>query len=730
MPQRYHLVLAAIVALAGCMQQPAGPAPAPVPGQATVATPRSTSRSTSRENPFFTASTLPFGAPPFDRIQEDDYQPAIDSGIEQHQAEIRKIADNPAAPTFENTLVALERSGELLNRVLQAFSGVTGANTSPALQKVQRYEAPRLAASRDAMYLDPALFRRVETIYNARDTLKLDAESRRLAEWYYERFVHAGARLSDADKAALQTLNKEESTLSATFTNRLLAATRAGGLVVDDSAALAGMSSGDISAAAQSARSRGLDGRFVIALQNTTQQPALLTLTNRTVREQLFNASWNRAEKGDSNDTRETIERLAQLRAQKAKLLGFPSYSAWVLENQMAKTPETVLSFVRGLVPPATAKARAEGEAIQAAIRQDGQSFQLEPWDWQHYAEKVRKAQFNLDEAQIRPYFELDNVLQSGVFYAATQLYGITFKERHDIPVYQPDVRVFEVSDADGSPLALFYCDYFKRDNKNGGAWMSNFVTQSRLLGRKPVVYNVANFTKPAPGQPALLSFDEVTTMFHEFGHALHGMFASQEYPSLSGTSVARDFVEFPSQFNEHWALDPKIFAHYARDYRTGAPMPQALVDRIRKAGTFNQGYELTELLSAALLDMSWHTLPATAPLQNVDAFEAQSLKTNHVDLRTVPPRYRSSYFMHIWANGYASAYYAYLWTEMLDDDAFVWFRDNGGLTRANGDRFRAMILSRGNTEDLAAMYKAFRGRAPSLEPMLEQRGLKQPPTP
>jgi peptidyl-dipeptidase Dcp len=730
MPQRYHLVLAAIVALAGCMQQPAGPAPAPVPGQATVATPRSTSRSTSRENPFFTASTLPFGAPPFDRIQEDDYQPAIDSGIEQHQAEIRKIADNPAAPTFENTLVALERSGELLNRVLQAFSGVTGANTSPALQKVQRYEAPRLAASRDAMYLDPALFRRVETIYNARDTLKLDAESRRLAEWYYERFVHAGARLSDADKAALQTLNKEESTLSATFTNRLLAATRAGGLVVDDSAALAGMSSGDISAAAQSARSRGLDGRFVIALQNTTQQPALLTLTNRTVREQLFNASWNRAEKGDSNDTRETIERLAQLRAQKAKLLGFPSYSAWELENQMAKTPETVLSFVRGLVPPATAKARAEGEAIQAAIRQDGQSFQLEPWDWQHYAEKVRKAQFNLDEAQIRPYFELDNVLQNGVFYAATQLYGITFKERHDIPVYQPDVRVFEVSDADGSPLALFYCDYFKRDNKNGGAWMSNFVTQSRLLGRKPVVYNVANFTKPAPGQPALLSFDEVTTMFHEFGHALHGMFASQEYPSLSGTSVARDFVEFPSQFNEHWALDPKIFAHYARDYRTGAPMPQALVDRIRKAGTFNQGYELTELLSAALLDMSWHTLPATAPLQNVDAFEAQSLKTNHVDLRTVPPRYRSSYFMHIWANGYASAYYAYLWTEMLDDDAFVWFRDNGGLTRANGDRFRAMILSRGNTEDLAAMYKAFRGRAPSLEPMLEQRGLKQPPTP
>jgi peptidyl-dipeptidase Dcp len=693
-------------------------------------TPTSTPRSTPRENPFFTASTLPFGAPPFDRIQEDDYQPAIDSGIEQHQAEIRKIADNPAAPTFENTLVALERSGELLNRVLQAFSGVTGANTSPALQKVQRYEAPRLAASRDAMYLDPALFRRVETIYNARDTLKLDAESRRLAEWYYERFVHAGARLSDADKAALQTLNKEESTLSATFTNRLLAATRAGGLVVDDSAALAGMSSGDISAAAQSARSRGLDGRFVIALQNTTQQPALLTLTNRTVREQLFNASWNRAEKGDSNDTRETIERLAQLRAQKAKLLGFPSYSAWVLENQMAKTPETVLSFVRGLVPPATAKARAEGEVIQAAIRQDGQSFQLEPWDWQHYAEKVRKAQFNLDEAQIRPYFELDNVLQNGVFYAATQLYGITFKERHDIPVYQPDVRVFEVSDADGSPLALFYCDYFKRDNKNGGAWMSNFVTQSRLLGRKPVVYNVANFTKPAPGQPALHSFDEVTTMFHEFGHALHGMFASQEYPSLSGTSVARDFVEFPSQFNEHWALDPKIFAHYARDYRTGAPMPQALVDRIRKAGTFNQGYELTELLSAALLDMSWHTLPATAPLQNVDAFEAQSLKTNHVDLRTVPPRYRSSYFMHIWANGYASAYYAYLWTEMLDDDAFVWFRDNGGLTRANGDRFRAMILSRGNTEDLAAMYKAFRGRAPSLEPMLEQRGLKQPPTP
>ncbi|MEO7102592.1 MAG: peptidyl-dipeptidase Dcp [Gemmatimonadaceae bacterium] len=687
--------------------------------------PKAATPPVSRENPFFTRSSLPFEAPPFDKIQNGDYQPALDSGMKAQLAEVRTIADNPAAPTFDNTFVALEKSGVLLNRVSMVFNGVTGANTNDTLQKLSELEAPKFAAQSDAIFLDSALFKRVETVYNARGTMKLDPESKRLVEWDYQRFVHAGARLSDADKAKLQELNKEESSLSAAFTNRLLAATKAGALVVDDSAKLAGFNASAMQSSANAATSRGLTGKWLIQLQNTTQQPSLLTLNDRATREQLFNASWTRAEKGDSSDTRETISKLAHLRAQKAQLLGFPNYSAWVLENQMARKPATVLKFVRDLVPAATAKARAEGDVIQSMIRKDGETFQLQAWDWNHYADQVRKAQFDLDESQIKPYFELNDVLQNGVFYAANQLYGLTFKERKDIPVYQPDVRVFEVFDVDGKSLALFYCDYFKRDNKNGGAWMDNFVQQSRLLGQKPVIYNVANFTKPAAGEPALLTFDDVTTMFHEFGHALHGMFADQQYPGLSGTSVARDFVEFPSQFNEHWAMDPKVFANYAKNYKTGEPMPQVLVDKIKKSATFNQGYALTELLSAALLDMSWHTLPASAPLENVDAFEAQSLKDNHVDLATVPPRYRSSYFMHIWANGYASGYYAYLWTEMLDDDAFEWFKENGGLTRANGDRFRSMVLSRGNTEDLATMYRNFRGKDPSVEPMLEDRGLK-----
>jgi peptidyl-dipeptidase Dcp len=463
----------------------------------------------------------------------------------------------------------------------------------------------------------------------------------------------------------------------------------------------------------------------VIPLQNTTQQPALQSLTDRDVRERLFKASWLRTEHGDGNDTRDTIARIAQVRAQQAKLLGYDSYAAWKLEDQMAKKPETALKFLDDLVPAATARANREAADIQAMIDKDGGGFKLQPWDWQLYAEQVRKARYDLDESQIKPYFELDNVLENGVFYAAHQLYGLDFKERHDLPVYQPDVRVFEVFDADGKSLALFYCDYFKRDNKSGGAWMDNLVGQSKLLGTKPVIYNVANFTKPAPGQPALLSFDDVTTMFHEFGHALHGMFADQQYPSLSGTNTARDFVEFPSQFNEHWAMEPSVFAHYAKHYRTGAPMPQALVDKIKKSSTFNKGYDVTEAISAALLDMSWHTLPADAPKQDVDAFEAAALKKNGTDLPAVPPRYRSSYFMHIWGNGYAAGYYAYSWTQMLADDAFAWFDEHGGLTRANGDRFRQMVLSRGNTEDLATMYRDWRGRDPNVDAMKKDRGLE-----
>jgi peptidyl-dipeptidase Dcp len=675
-------------------------------------------------NPFAEPSTLPFHAPDFSRIQDDDFAPAFAAGMQQQLAEVEKIAGNPAAPTFENTFVALEKSGRMLSRVNMTFNALASANTNDTLQKTQEDVAPELAAHADAIYLNPKLFKRIESIYDARDTLKLDPESHRLVEWYYLDFVHHGARLSDTDKAKLQELNKQESTLSASFVNKLLAAAKDGALVVDDKARLAGLSDAEIDAAAQAASDRKLAGKWVIPLQNTTQQPSLQSLTDRDVREQLFKASWTRAEKGDANDTRDTIARLAQIRAQQAKLLGYDSYAAWKLEDQMAKKPETALGFLDKLVPAATARARSEAADIQAAIDASGGKFKLEPWDWQIYAEQVRKAKYDLDESQIKPYFELDNVLQNGVFYAAHQLYGISFKERKDLPVYQPDVRVFEVTDADGKPLALFYADYFKRDNKSGGAWMDNLVGQSKLLGTRPVIYNVANFTKPAAGQPALLSFDDVTTMFHEFGHALHGMFADGEYPSLSGAHTARDFVEFPSQFNEHWSLEPSVFAHYAKHYKTGEPMPQALVDRIKKSATFNKGYDMTEAISAALLDMSWHTLPADAPKQDVDAFEAAALKKNGTDLSYVPPRYRSSYFLHIWGNGYAAGYYAYSWTQMLADDGYAWFTEHGGLTRANGDRFRAMVLSRGNTEDLATMYRNWRGHDPDIKAMLKDRGL------
>ncbi len=725
------IVIATSIALGACSQpsndtgkQPATSAtvahastaaPAPAPGA-------------SASNPFFAASTLPFQAPPFDKITEADYQPAIEEGMKQHLAEIEKIADNPDAPTFENTYVAMEKSGALLTRAMMAFEGVAQANTSDTLQKVEEEEAPKLAAHRDAITLNSKLFARVQAVYDQRNSLKLDPESLRLVEVTYKNFVRGGAKLSDADKAKLKDLNKEESTLSTQFSNKLLAATKAGALVVDDKSKLDGLSDADIAAAAGAAKERKVDGKWVVVLQNTTQQPALQDINDRATREALFNASWNRAEKGDANDTRDIIERIAQIRAEQAKLLGYPNYAAWTLDDQMAKTPDAAIKFMHNLVPAVTARAGREAKDIQAVIDQHKGGFKVAAWDWEHYAEQVRKAKYDLDEAQIKPYFELDNVLQNGVFYAANQLYGLTFKERKDIPVYQPDVRVFEVFDKDGTSMALFYCDYFKRDNKNGGAWMSNFVTQSKLLGTKPVVYNVANFTKPAAGQPALLSFDDVITMFHEFGHALHGMFADSQYPSLSGANTARDFVEFPSQFNEHWASDPKVFANYAKNYKTGEPMPQALVDKIKKAATFNKGYDMTELVSAALLDMGWHTLAADAPKQDADAFEAKTLKDDKIDLSYVPPRYRSSYFAHIWGGGYAAGYYAYLWTEMLADDGFEWFKEHGGLTRGNGDRFRAMVLSRGNTDDLDTMYKNWRGRAPSIEPMLIDRGLKDAP--
>ncbi len=675
-------------------------------------------------NPFYAQSTLPFHAPPFDKIKDSDYQPAIDAGMAEQIKEVEAIANDPAAPTFENTFVAMERSGQLLERSYAAFNCVTSANLNDALQKTMEYEAPRMAAHQDAIYLNAKLFARIKTIYEKRHELGLDPESLRLVEYEYQEFVKAGANLSEDDKTKLKKLNEEESTLETAFMTKLLAATKAGAFSTTDKAALAGLNEEGIATAADAAKERKQQG-WVIPLQNTTQQPDLANLSDRATRKAIFENSWNRTEKGDANDTRATIARLAQLRAQKAALLGYENFAAWNLTDQMAKTPKAAIDFVDALVPATTARANREAKDIQALIDSQHGGFTLEPWDWEFYSEQVRKAKYDIDESQIKPYFELNNVLQNGVFYAAHELYGLTFKERHDIPVYQADVRVFEVFDADEKPMALWYCDYFKRDSKTGGAWMDQLLSQSKLMKQMPVVFNVANFEKPAPGQPALLSFDDVTTMFHEFGHALHGMFADTEYPSLSGTQTPRDFVEFPSQFNEHWASYPAVFDHYAKHYKTGEPMPAELKAKIEKSKTFNQGYELTELLAAARLDLSWHTLPASAPLQDPDVFEKEALEKTHLALRAVPPRYRSSYFLHIWANGYDAGYYAYLWTEMLDDDAFQWFLDHGGMTRANGDRFRKMVISRGNTEDLEKMYSNWLGGEPNIEPMLQFRGLK-----
>ena len=719
------LILAAAItcALAACSGKESTPvsetSPTPAPQPADAST-----------NPLLTASALPFQAPPFDRIKDSDYLPAFNEGMRQHLEEVQRITGSTEPPTFDNTVLALERSGETLGRVSRIFFGLVQADTNEARQAIQEEVAPKLAAHQDEINLDPKLFERVKTLYEQRETLQLDPVQKRLVEHYYDGLVRAGAQLNDADKASLRKLNVEETTLATQFHTRLVAATAAGAVVVDDKAKLAGLSEDAIATAAADATARKLDGKFLLPLQNTTQQPVMGSLSDRQQRAAVLEASQTRAEKGDANDTRQTVQRLAQLRAQKARLLGFETYADYNLGDQMAKTPAAALKLLTDTVPAATAKARTEAAEIQKVI--DAQSaasktggFKVAASDWDFYAEQVRKAKYDLDESQIKPYFELDNVLQNGVFYAATQLYGITFKQRTDIPTYHADMKVYEVFDKDGTSLALFYTDYFKRDSKSGGAWMDVFVEQDGLTGAKPVVYNVCNFTKPAAGQPALLSFDDVTTLFHEFGHALHGMFSNVKYPSIAGTATSRDFVEFPSQFIEHWALDPKVFANYAKNYKTGEPMPQELVDKILKARSFNQGYATTEYLSAALLDLAWHTQKADAPLQDVSAFEAAALKQYKVDLPQVPPRYRTTYFDHIWGGGYSAGYYAYFWAEVLDHDAFQWFTENGGLTAANGQQFRDKVLSRGNSVELSQLYRDFRGKEPSVEPLLEFRGLK-----
>ncbi|PZP45566.1 MAG: dipeptidyl carboxypeptidase II, partial [Pseudopedobacter saltans] len=600
----------------------------------------------------------------------------------------------------------------------------SNANTNDVLQKIEEDVAPKLAAQHDAIFLNDALFQRVKRLYEHKTQLDLDKESARLLEFYYEKFLLAGANLSNDKKEELKQLNEKEALLMTQFNTKLISAAKKTFVLVDDEVKLEGLGSDDVHLAKEAATKAGNDGKFLLGITNTTQQPILAKLSNRNVRQQLFEKSWNRTSLNDDNDTRGIVLKLAKIRAQKAHLLGFENFAEWSLQDQMAKKSENVQAFLKQLVEPAKAKAKEEAETIQALINSQKDSFELATYDWNFYAEQVRKEKYDLQESEITPYLELENVLEKGVFYAAEKLYGITFKKSNDFPVYHPDVRVYELFEEDGSVLGLFYFDPFKRDNKSGGAWMENIVTQSHLLQQKPVIYNVCNYTKPIEGQVCLLSYDDVSTLFHEFGHAMHGFFADQQYPSLSGTSVARDFVELPSQMNEHWALEDSVLRNYAVHYQTGEVIPQTLIDKIKKTTTFNQGYALTELLASSQLDMQWHTISVDNTIESVDAFETAALERTGLQVAQVPPRYRSSYFQHIWGNGYCAGYYAYQWAEMLDNDVFAWFEQNGGLTRKNGQAYRDKILSKGNTEDYNEMFYSLTGRKPNIEPMLKHRGL------
>lgn len=676
-------------------------------------------------NPFLRASTLPYQAPPFDRIKESHYRPAFDEGVRQQRAEIAAIINNPQPADFANTLLALEQSGQLLARVTRVFFAMTGAHTNPTLQALDEQFCAELAELADDIWLNEALFQRVQQLWQQRELLALDAESRRLLDITWQHFTLAGATLTPEQKARLRELNTQAAALQSQFQQRLLAAVKAGGFVVNSRQQLMGMSEEEIAIAAEAARNKGLTDSWWLSLQNTTQQPALQALCQREVRENLFAASWNRNQKGDANDTRSLILQLVAIRAQKAQLLGFADYASWSMADQMAGTPEAALTFMRQIVPAAKHRAEQEQADIQQVIDEEQGGFTVAPWDWPFYGEQVRRKKYAFDEAQLRPYFALERVLIDGVFWSASQLFGLRFAERFDIPVYHPDVRVWEIFDADGEGIALFYGDFFARDSKSGGAWMDVFVEQSTERAQRPVIYNVCNFQKPQAGQCALLSWDEVITLFHEFGHALHGLFAQQRYASLSGTNTPRDFVEFPSQINEHWASEAQVFAHYARHYQTGEAMPESLREKMLRATMFNKGYDMSELLAAALLDMHWHSLPTTAIPHDVTLFDTAALDAEQLNLPAIPPRYRSSYFAHIFAGGYAAGYYAYLWTQMLADDGYQWFVEHGGLTRENGQRFRDEILSRGNSSDLAELYRRWRGHDPQIAAMLKNRGLE-----
>ena len=675
-------------------------------------------------NPFATSSTLPFQYPAFDQINNDNFAPAYAEGMRAQAAEIAAIANNPKPASFENTIVAMERSGQLLARVSSVFGNLSGANTNETLQALDRDLAPKLAAHGDAIRLNPKLFARIKTLHDKRAKLGLDAESAYLLERYNTDFVRAGARLSTPDKNTLKAYNAELASLQTTFSQNVLKESNASALVVDTRTQLAGMSDKAIAAAASEANQRGLAGKFVVPVVNTSGQASLAVLTNRATRQRLLDASLGRGSRGGEFDNRAIVVKLALLRARRAALLGYPNHAAYVLADQTARDTGAVNQLLADFAKPAVANARKEAAEIQAVIDAEQGGFTVGAEDWSFYSDKVRAARFNFDEAQLRPYFELDSVLTNGVFFAAGKLYGLSFKERRDLPVYDPDVRVFDVLDANGKPLAIFIADFYARANKRGGAWMNAYVGQSRLMGTQPVVANHLNIPKPGAGEPTLLTFDELRTLFHEFGHALHGMFSDVKYPRFSGTRVPRDFVEFPSQVNEMWAVWPEVLNNYARHYQTGAPMPQELLDKVLAAKKFNEGYRTTEYLAASILDQRWHQVGVSQVPTDVLAFEAAALKEAGVDFAPVPTRYRSTYFSHVFSGGYSAGYYGYLWAEKLDADTVEWFKENGGLTRNNGERFRKMLLSRGGTMDAMKMFRAFRGRDAQIAPLLDKRGL------
>jgi peptidyl-dipeptidase Dcp len=719
---RLTLALAAALglSLSACSKTEA---PATPEAEATAATDAAASESA---NPFFEQSTLPYQLPAFDKIRDEHYAPALERGMSEQRAEIDAIANNSEAPTFENTIVAMEKTGALLNRTGAVFGNLAGAHTNPTLEAVQAEMAPKFAAHGDAILLDSKLFARVKQLHDGRDQLGLDPESLRLLERYHTDFVRAGANLSDADKETLKAMNAELASLATTFSQNVLKEVNASGVLVADKAQLDGLPEEAITAAAEAAKAAGKEGQYLIALQNTSGQPPLASLTNRELRKQIMEASLGRGSRGGEFDNREIVARVAKLRAERAALLGYDTHAAYILEDETAGTVGAVNKLLSDLAPAAVANARREAADMQAIIDAEGGGFQLEAADWAFYAEKVRQQKYDFDESQLRPYFELDNVLVNGVFYAANQLYGLEFKERKDLPTYHPDVRIWEVFEADGTPLGLFLGDFYARPTKRGGAWMNAYVPQNGLTGTSPVVANHLNIPKPSEGQPTLMTFDEVTTMFHEFGHALHGLFSKVKYPMFSGTSVPRDFVEYPSQVNEMWATYPSILANYAKHHETGEPIPQALLDKVVATEQFGQGHATTEYLAAALLDQKWHQLKADQVPTDTLAFEAQALKEAGVDYAPVPPRYRSTYFSHI-MGGYSAGYYAYLWSEVLDAESVEWFKENGGLSRENGDHFRNTLLSRGGSVDAMQLFRDFRGRDPQVGPLLVRRGLDNP---